>query len=204
VVLTNFAHTYPDDVDILLVAPDGWSALLLSDAGGGNAVAGVTLQLDDAATAFVPDRFTITNGLYRPTNFDTTDTLPSPAPTGGYGTNLASFNGGMPNGVWSLYVYDDFFSDTGSLGGWSLTLTTVGIVNPTPPILSQVMVTTNSQLRFLLSGTVGDTYSIEVSANLAAWSSIGTLTLTSTSQLFTDPQAIIGMTNRFYRAWRVP
>ena len=130
VVLTNFVHTYPDDVDILLVAPDGWSALLLSDAGGGNAVAGVTLGIDDAATNSVPDRFTITNGLYRPTNFDTSDSLPSPAPAGGYGTNLSTFTGGALNGVWSLYVYDDFFSDTGSLGGWSLTLTTVGIVKP--------------------------------------------------------------------------
>jgi len=39
---------------------------------------------------------------------------------------LSLLNGQNPNGVWSLYVYDDSPGDAGSIaGGWSLTLTTV-------------------------------------------------------------------------------
>ena len=40
------------------------------------------------------------------------------------------FNGGNPNGTWSLYVNDHSAGDTGSIaGGWSLTFTTITPVN---------------------------------------------------------------------------
>jgi hypothetical protein len=38
--------------------------------------------------------------------------------------NLAVFNNTNPNGNWTLYVYDDFSSDGGSIGSWSITFNT--------------------------------------------------------------------------------
>ncbi len=32
--LTGLSHTYPDDIDMLLVAPGGENAIVMSDAGG--------------------------------------------------------------------------------------------------------------------------------------------------------------------------
>ena len=51
--LTNFSHTWPDDVDILLVGPAGQKLVLMSDAGGtnANAVTNLTFTFDDAAAS---------------------------------------------------------------------------------------------------------------------------------------------------------
>ena len=34
VPLTGLSHTYPDDIDMLLVSPGGQNAIFMSDAGG--------------------------------------------------------------------------------------------------------------------------------------------------------------------------
>jgi Tol biopolymer transport system component/subtilisin-like proprotein convertase family protein len=127
VTLSNLSHTYPDDLDVLLVGPGGQRLLLLSDAGGSARVSNVTLTFSDAATVALPDSGLISSGTYRPTNYDTSDAFPSPAPTGPYGSTLSLFNGTNPNGAWKLYVVDDAGSDTGAIaGGWSLSLETNG------------------------------------------------------------------------------
>jgi hypothetical protein len=48
--------------------------------------------------------------------------MPAPAPLGPYGTNLSVFALTNANGLWSLYVADDYpSSDDGALAnGWSL------------------------------------------------------------------------------------
>src|SRR5205085_4203189 len=51
VTLNNFGHSFPDDVDILLVAPNGRSVVLMSDVGGGFNVSGVNLTFDDSAAS---------------------------------------------------------------------------------------------------------------------------------------------------------
>ena len=54
--LTSFSHEYPDDIDILLVAPDGTTAVeVMSDAGGTTAATSVDLTLDQDASAALPD-----------------------------------------------------------------------------------------------------------------------------------------------------
>jgi hypothetical protein len=50
VQLNNFSHQLPQDIDVLLVGPNGQRVLLMSDAGGSNAATGVTLAFRDDAT----------------------------------------------------------------------------------------------------------------------------------------------------------
>jgi uncharacterized repeat protein (TIGR01451 family) len=125
VTLLGYHHTWPDDVDVLLVGPTGQKVMLMSDCGGGNALNGVTLTFDSDAISSVPDNSSIPSGTYKPTNIDTTsDNFPAPAPSGPFGSALAAFNGLNPNGNWSLYVQDDGSLDSGSIAqGWTLSLT---------------------------------------------------------------------------------
>jgi len=96
----------------------------MSDAGGGAGINNVTLTFDDAAASKLPDSSAIVAGTYKPTDFVTGDTFPSPAPGGPYGTTLSAFSGLDPNGTWTLYVLDDEANDSGSIaGGWSLKFT---------------------------------------------------------------------------------
>jgi uncharacterized delta-60 repeat protein/uncharacterized repeat protein (TIGR01451 family) len=129
VTLTNLSHTFPDDIDMLLVGPAGQNVMLMSDAGGNNFITNVTITLDDAAANALPDSDTITNGTYKPTNFLLADFFPAPAPPSPYGSTLATFNGSNPNGAWSLFIVDDLAGGAGSIGrGWSLAITTTGVI----------------------------------------------------------------------------
>ena len=127
VTLRNASHTFPGDLDLLLVGPRGQACLLMSDAGGGLALADVTFTLDDVAEVALPSSGLIFNQAYRPTDFGMEpDVFPAPAPSGPYPGALSVFAGTDPNGVWSLYVVDDTPNDTGLLaGGWGLDITTV-------------------------------------------------------------------------------
>ncbi|MFM7371197.1 MAG: proprotein convertase P-domain-containing protein, partial [Sphaerospermopsis kisseleviana] len=125
VTLTNLSHTWPDDIDVLLVSPTGAKAILMSDVGGSSYLQNVTLTFDPTATANLPDSDQITSGSYKPTDFVSGDLFNSPAPVGPYGTDFSVFNNTNPNGNWSLYVMDDTGLDVGSIaGGWSLLIGT--------------------------------------------------------------------------------
>ena len=115
VQLVGFRHTFPDDVDILLVGPTGAATLLISDVGGGTDVFGINVALDDEAAQLIPDGGPMTAGTFRPTNVDTTtDAFPAPAPAPPV-VSLTAFDGTNPNGTWSLYVIDDTGGDVGRL-----------------------------------------------------------------------------------------
>jgi uncharacterized repeat protein (TIGR01451 family)/uncharacterized delta-60 repeat protein len=130
VVLTNLSHTYPKDIDALLVSPTGQKSYLMAHAGSSFSIDNVTLTFDDAATNSLPQFAPITNGTYRPTSWATlTPTFPTNAPAPPYITNLSAFNGTSPNGPWALYVMDDAYLHSGGIaGGWILNLTVTGPV----------------------------------------------------------------------------
>jgi subtilisin-like proprotein convertase family protein len=120
--LSGLAHTFPADIDILLVGPQGQQVVLLSDAGGGTDITGVNLTLDDAAPTVVGA--TVVSGTFQPSNIGGGDIFPG-APAGTPAAKLAAFAGTDPNGAWRLFVVDDAGGDRGDLtGGWSLTLET--------------------------------------------------------------------------------
>lgn len=126
VTLSNFSHTSPDDVDVMLVAPNGRSVVLMSDVGGNTEVGGITLTLDDAAATSLPDNGPLTSGTFKPTDFEPGDMFPLPAPQGPpTGTTLNTFYGSGPNGFWKLFVVDDTGGNAGSIAGsWSINLQT--------------------------------------------------------------------------------
>jgi subtilisin-like proprotein convertase family protein len=135
VVLNGFTHTWPDDLDVLLVGPGGQMAKLMSDVGGSGDVSGLSLTFDDEAASLLPDATTLLTGSYRPTDFEPGDGLPAPAPVStSAGTSLSVFDNTNPNGTWSLYVNDDSAGDDGFISGWSLQISTVDA--PVAPVLT--------------------------------------------------------------------
>src|SRR6185436_6288012 len=118
-------HTFPGDIDVLLVGPAGQKILLMSDVGSSFDLVNVNLTFDDTATASLPSAAQIVSGTFRPTNSGTGDTFQVPAPGAPYGSLLADFNNTNPNGNWSLWITDDAGGDFGSVaGGWSLSFLT--------------------------------------------------------------------------------
>lgn len=161
VTIKGFSHTYPDDVGVLLVAPDGKKIRIFTDClsagdGVGIGVSNLDLTFDDFAATDLPDNpnSAITSGIYKP-NEGTTDNSSaphpasffSPAPSGPYSNALASLNGINPNGVWKLYVDDDTAKDGGAItGGWELSFQT------TPTAAAAVI---SGHVNILGGGTAG-------------------------------------------------
>jgi subtilisin-like proprotein convertase family protein len=194
--LSNLSHTYPDDLDILLVGPTGTNVMLMSDAGGLTDLVGVNLTFDDQATNLLSDSGVITSGTYQPTNFATGDVLPSPAPLSPFGPNLAGFKGQNPNGTWQLFVYDDFGSDTGSLNnGWSLQ---INVISPAAPVFLPPDLVSN-QMVLHFNSTTGLTYNVQYKTNLAdpTWQLLQSLSGDGTTKTVTN--LIDTNRSRFYR-----
>ncbi len=119
VTLNGFAHTFPHDVNVLLQSPAGQELIIMGHTGGPYGVTNLTLTFDDAATQSLPT-IQLSSGVYQPTDYPPVDLLPGLAPASSADV-LALFNGTNPNGIWSLYVYDDTVGNGGIItGGWSL------------------------------------------------------------------------------------
>jgi subtilisin-like proprotein convertase family protein len=122
VTLDNITHTFPADLAIMLEGPGGQTAGLMGNAGGGGpGVVDVTITLDDDAASQIPEP--LVPGTYQPTTFGPL-TFPPPAPPPPYGETLSVLDGTNPNGTWHLWVRDDAPGDVGTIGGWSLAITT--------------------------------------------------------------------------------
>jgi hypothetical protein len=136
--LRGYTHSYPHDVGVLLVGPKNQKVVLMANSCGWG-VAGLRLTFDDdVATCLTeyPDS-PIVSGTYRPSNCGSGDTtFPSGAPVGPYANALSVCNGSTPNGVWSLYVQDDSYYDSGSIAnGWVLSFNLV--TAPAPPVVTR-------------------------------------------------------------------
>ena len=113
--LIGLRHLNPDDIDVMLVAPNGARAIIMADAGGSHDVSGIDLTLDDETATALPDSEQLQEAAYKPRNyqgadgFDTTNVL------------LGTFDRIDPNGEWKLYVRDDRSDNTGEIvNGWEL------------------------------------------------------------------------------------
>jgi subtilisin-like proprotein convertase family protein len=204
--LVGLSHTFPDDIDIMLVAPDGRGVKLMSDAGGTSAflLNGVDLTFSDVAATSLPNSGQITSGVYKPSDFSSSDesggdVFPAPAPVAN-ATTLGELISSNPNGYWSLYISDDvgFGSGSGSLaGGWNLSFSRLDYVFPNVS-LSQPQLLPNGSFRMQLNGEPNRFYYLEASADLQQWDVIQTNFLQGISMPLTDSTAP-QFNYRFYR-----
>jgi Ca2+-binding RTX toxin-like protein len=137
VTLVNMNHGFADDIEALMVAPGGQTTVLIADAGGMATVVNDTITLDDSAQLVAPDSGGFVGGLtYRPADYEMPGLEPynPPAPPPPHGLTLSTSNGSNPNGIWSLYVFDDHFPASGQFGGgWSMNVTTSTSPAVVPP-----------------------------------------------------------------------
>jgi subtilisin-like proprotein convertase family protein len=178
VALKGLNHTYPGDVDVLLVSPSGQKFILMSDVLDTSDWTGQTYTFDDNAAGLLPSSGTAPpSGSFRPTNYGTGDVFPVPAPAGPYltpataggDTLMSAFANGTINGTWSLYVVDDAAVDTGNIAnGWEISFTSSLsncvanqapiIINGPPP--SPVIVGTPYLFSFIASGNPAPSFSV--------------------------------------------
>ncbi|EIJ81343.1 hypothetical protein PB1_00320 [Bacillus methanolicus PB1] len=118
----------PGHLDLLVVAPDGVTSVLIvgNPGNGAAATTPVTFTISDNAATQIPSNGPIPNGTFLPTVTDNSNTFPAPAPgPAPYPASLSNFNGLNPNGTWSLYAIDQFGGHGMAInGGWSLTIST--------------------------------------------------------------------------------
>lgn len=125
-VTITLSHTSPDDLDVVLVSPDGHSEVIMSDACGSGDLANTTLTLDEQASGPLPNEGPCPSGTYKATNVDDgTDVWSSPGPGSPSSAHPSNFFDHFPNGTWRLFVVDDVPSeDGGSIANWGLTIKT--------------------------------------------------------------------------------
>ncbi|HRK83171.1 MAG TPA: MopE-related protein, partial [Saprospiraceae bacterium] len=121
VTITNLTHSFPVDIDMVLFGPTGAHSIIFTDAiGGSGGITNRTYTFQAGAPALATSGFPA-SGTYgvAGSSYNGIGT-----PSAVSNTGLGVFNGTNPNGTWSLYVYDDATGDAGSIGSWSMEITT--------------------------------------------------------------------------------
>lgn len=116
--LKNFTHTYPADVGVLLVSPDGLAAQLIAPipTSSGFPVSNITVELSTTSSTPLPNP--LVSGSFRAA--DGTQTYNSPA-NGFLRVPFTDLRLAAANGAWSLFVQDFAAGDFGSFaGGWEI------------------------------------------------------------------------------------
>jgi subtilisin-like proprotein convertase family protein len=119
-------HTFPDDMDIAIVSPEGSATVLMSDVCLGDSLNNAVIVLDEQAADPIPDNGPCAaGGTFQPTNQSGgADNFQVPGPSGLQAANLNVFNGEDPNGRWQIFASDDAMGNVGAINGWKLTITT--------------------------------------------------------------------------------
>jgi len=121
VTVTNLTHAFPVDIDMVLFGPTGAHSIIFTDAiGGSGGITNRTYTFQVGAPALPTSGFPA-SGTYGVAGSSYNG---SGTPSAVTNTGLGVFNGTNPNGTWSLYVYDDASGDAGTIGSWSLEITT--------------------------------------------------------------------------------
>jgi subtilisin-like proprotein convertase family protein len=115
-VYVELPHTWSNDLDLLLIAPNGTTVALSTDNGN---------DFDDVFNGTLFD----VDAPIPVTDYAFVDLVAAPlvSPEG----PLDMFVGLAPNGAWTLSVTDDFSPDTGTLVRWDLTIETCTLSQPT-------------------------------------------------------------------------
>ena len=132
--LTTLQHTFSDDLDFLIVGPDGRNLEFWSDAGGGSTING-SYTISDVGSTSLSDATANAGGTYKPTDYTSAGgaetssnwsgvaSIPinHPGPTGS-ATFESVFGGAwLPDTTWTLKIRDDVAGFAGSLADWRVT-----------------------------------------------------------------------------------
>ena len=191
IALSGLSHTYPDDIDMLLVGPGGQKVLLMSDAGGGNGLNNVNVTFDDSATA-LSDEGQILSTSYHPADFESGDAFNAPAPAAPFVSSLSAFLGGNQNGTWSLYIMDDFTGDKGNIAnGWSISFTTVTPINQIADI---ALIASVAPINTLVGGSFTNTLIVTNAGPNSAANVVLTSIVSGTAAILDDSASQGGVT----------
>ena len=118
VYFDDFTHEDPNDVDILLVAPNNQGIWIMSDADGTSNVSNHDYTFADGGEPLPSSASLVDDETYAPGNLGSPV---EPTPTGvTLVTSFAEFTGNM-NGDWKLYITDDDNdSNDGDLEEWKI------------------------------------------------------------------------------------
>lgn len=128
VEIEGFSDTDPRDVGLVVVGPTGAALAIQGACGGSTNVLGLNLVFSDAAASQIPQN-TLFTGTYKPTQYASIGSFPSPGPgltyhspaPFGTATLATTFDGSNPNGTWSFYAIDPVSGDSGEISnGWIL------------------------------------------------------------------------------------
>jgi hypothetical protein len=92
--LKGFGHTRPEDVNVIL-SHRGVNRTLISDVGADVGVTNTDLTLDDDAASQLLQGSGLTDGAFRPNNYDPVNIFPGPAPPSNR-ARLSGFDGKSP------------------------------------------------------------------------------------------------------------
>jgi hypothetical protein len=141
VTLGGLTHTFPADLDFLLVGPGGANLEFWSDAVGSLPISNGNFTIADSAALVLPFSGGIASGTYRPADYGAAESSSNwgldPSLVINHPVNngvalYSAFGGVLLNGTttWSLYVTDDTSPDSGSLVRWGLDITYDAIQKP--------------------------------------------------------------------------
>jgi len=165
VTLNGFTHTYPNDVQVLLVGPNGSAVVLMANLGHGQSISSpISFTIDDFGTGASPTVSLGSGNYYAPPvasggvipNSLGANVIPFPAPApsapGSYYSTLAAAfgNNGCPvAGTWALFVVDDNVGSSGAIQSWTLNVWQAPTVVSTSADVSGVTVLENGQFNFV-------------------------------------------------------
>lgn len=113
-VCINITHTWDEDLDVSIIAPDG-TEVLLTSFNGGSGDNYTNTCFDNAAPVSIMAGTAPFTGYFRP-----------------QGDISLINNNQNPNGIWMLHIRDTYpFADQGTLLGWTITFGN----NPAVPVL---------------------------------------------------------------------
>jgi subtilisin-like proprotein convertase family protein len=131
VTTVDLKSEFGDDIDMLLVGPNGVRVMLMSDTCGNSEFADEDWTFEDAAPGFLPDQAPCASGQqasFKPTNYEEPgrpdNFVPGGGPAAPYETALFLFDGSSPDGAWDLFLRDDTPNELVGfeLAGWTLSL----------------------------------------------------------------------------------